>query len=36
MQIERDNTHGGVLVGLEHRLKGPDRLKEKIVDEGRR
>lgn len=34
-QIERDNTHGGVLVGLEHRLKGPDRLKEKIVERGR-
>ncbi len=32
MQIERDNSHGGVFAGLEHRLKGTDRLKEKIVD----
>ena len=31
-QIEHDNPHGGVLVGLEHRLKGADRLKEKIAD----
>jgi hypothetical protein len=30
-QIEHDNPHGGVLVGLEHRLKGTNRLKEKIV-----
>jgi hypothetical protein len=30
--IERDNTHGGVLAGLKHRLKGPDRLKEKIAE----
>jgi len=32
VQIERENPLGGVLVGLEHRLKAPDRLKEKIVD----
>ncbi len=31
-QIEHDNPQGGVLVGLEHRLKGADRLKEKIAD----
>jgi hypothetical protein len=31
-QIERDNTHGGVLAGLKHRLKGTDRLKEKIAE----
>jgi hypothetical protein len=31
-QIEHDNPHGGVLVGLEHRLKGTNRLKEKIAD----
>ncbi|HEX5191018.1 MAG TPA: hypothetical protein VFW16_15855, partial [Streptosporangiaceae bacterium] len=30
-EIERDNSHGGVLAGLEHRLKGTDRLKEKII-----
>ncbi len=34
-QIEHDNPHGGVLVGLEHRLKGADRLKEKIADKMR-
>jgi len=32
VQIERENPLGGVLVGLEHRLKAPDRLKEKIAD----
>ena len=31
-QIEHENPHGAVLVGLEHRLKGADRLKEKIAD----
>jgi hypothetical protein len=31
-QIEQDNTHGGVLVGLKHCLKGHDRLKEKIAE----
>jgi len=31
-QIERANPHGGVLAGLNHRLKGTDRLKEKLVD----
>src|SRR5579859_8066402 len=31
-RIEHDNPHAGVLVGLDHRLKGPDRLKEKIAD----
>lgn len=31
-QIEHDNPHGGVLVGLEHSLKGVERLKEKIAD----
>lgn len=30
--IEQDNTHGARLAGLEHRLKGTQRLKEKIVD----
>jgi hypothetical protein len=30
--IERENKHGGSLVGLEHRLKGAERLKEKIAD----
>ncbi len=34
-QIEHDNPHGGVLVGLGHRLKGADRLKEKITDKMR-
>jgi hypothetical protein len=29
---ERDNGYGGYLVGLEFRLKGEDRLKEKIAD----
>jgi len=32
-QIQHDNPHGGYLAGLEHRIKGEDRLKEKIVDE---
>ncbi len=32
-QIQDDNPHGGYLAGLEHRIKGEDRLKEKIVDE---
>lgn len=31
-QIEQDNPHGGVLVGLEHRIKGATRLKEKLVE----
>ncbi len=31
-QIEHENPHGAVLVGLEHRLKGADRLKEKFAD----
>jgi hypothetical protein len=31
-EIERDNTHGGVLAGLKHCLKGEDRLKEKIAE----
>jgi len=31
-EIEQDNPHGGVLGGLEHRLKGTDRLKEKIAE----
>jgi hypothetical protein len=31
-EIERQNTGGGWLEGLEHRLKGEDRLKEKIAD----
>ena len=29
---ERENTCGGWLAGLEHRLKGEDRLKEKIAE----
>jgi len=33
-QIEQDNPHGGVLAGLEHRFKGTNRLKEKIVERG--
>jgi len=28
-EIEKDSPHGGVLVGLSHRLKGDDRLKRK-------
>ncbi len=31
-QIEHDNPHGAVLVGLDRRLKGVERLKEKIAD----
>jgi hypothetical protein len=31
-QIEHDNPSGGHLAGLEHRLKGDQRLKEKIAD----
>jgi hypothetical protein len=31
-QIESDNTDGAALVGLEHNLKGTERLKEKIAD----
>ncbi len=31
-KIEQDNPFGGHLVGLDHRLKGEDRLKEKIVE----
>ena len=34
-QIEHQNPHGAVLVGLEHRLKDTDRLKEKIADKMR-
>ena len=34
-QIEHDNPHGAVLVGLERRLKGVERLKEKIADKMR-
>jgi hypothetical protein len=30
--IEAENPHGAVLVGLEHRLKCAERLKEKIAD----
>ena len=29
---DRENTCGGWLAGLEHRLKGEDRLKEKIAE----
>jgi hypothetical protein len=32
-QLESQSPFGARLVGLEHRLKGPDRLKEKLVDE---
>jgi len=31
-KIQQDSPHGGYLVGLDHRLKGADRLKEKIVE----
>jgi hypothetical protein len=31
-EVERENSCGGWLVGLEHRLKGDDRLKEKIAE----
>jgi hypothetical protein len=31
-QIEHDNPSGGLLAGLEHRLKGDQRLKGKIAD----
>jgi hypothetical protein len=31
-EAERDNTCSGWLEGLEHRIKGEDRLKEKIAD----
>ena len=31
-KIQQDNPYGGYLVGLDHRLKGTDRLKEKIVE----
>ena len=34
-KIQQDNPYGGYLVGLDHRLKGEDRLKEKIVDKMR-
>jgi hypothetical protein len=34
--IERDNTHGARLAGLEHRIKGTQRLKEKIVEKMRK
>src|SRR6266567_503723 len=32
IQIQNDNPHGGYLAGMKHRIKGEDRLKEKIVD----
>ena len=32
LQIQQDNSLGGYLVGLDHRIKGADRLKEKLVD----
>ena len=32
---QRENTCGGRLSGLEHRLKGEDRLKEKIANGAR-
>ncbi|HEX5189912.1 MAG TPA: hypothetical protein VFW16_10245 [Streptosporangiaceae bacterium] len=35
MQIEHENPYGAVLVGLEHRHKGVDRIKEKIADKMR-
>jgi hypothetical protein len=31
-EVERDNTFGGWLEGLEYRLKGEDRIKEKIAE----
>jgi hypothetical protein len=31
-QVARDNTYGGWLEGLPHRLKGEERLKEKIAE----
>jgi hypothetical protein len=31
-RIEAENPHGGRLVGVDHRVKGEDRLKEKIAD----
>jgi hypothetical protein len=31
-EAQRENPHGGLLVGLEHRLKSEERLKEKIAD----
>ena len=31
-RLESESPSGARLVGLEHRLKGPDRLKEKLVD----
>jgi hypothetical protein len=34
-QIEHENPHGAVLAGLDHRLKDPDRLKEKFADKMR-
>ena len=30
--IEQENRHGGWLEGFEHRLKGDDRLKEKVAE----
>jgi hypothetical protein len=32
VQVQQDNLHGGRLEGIDHRLKGADRLKEKIAD----
>jgi hypothetical protein len=31
-ETKRDNTYGGLLEGLEHRIKGEERLKEKIAE----
>jgi hypothetical protein len=32
VQIQQDNIYGGRLEGIDHRVKGADRLKEKIAD----
>lgn len=34
-QLQEDNPYGGHLIGLEHRLKGDGRIKEKIVESKR-
>jgi hypothetical protein len=34
-RIQDQNPHGGLLAGLDHRLKGTERLKEKIADKMR-
>ena len=31
--IEQENSHGGWLAGFEHRIKGDDRLKEKVAEQ---